>query len=100
LSTETVEGTALAFQRVDHIHGGDGLSLGVLAVGDGISDHILQEDFENTTGFFVDEAGDSLHSTTTSQTTDGGLGDALDVITEDFAMTLGTSFSESLASFS
>ncbi|VDM84990.1 unnamed protein product, partial [Strongylus vulgaris] len=32
LSSETVEGTSLALESVDDVHGGDGLSLGVLAV--------------------------------------------------------------------
>ena len=44
LTAESVEGTALTLQSVDDIHGGDGLSLGVLGVGDSITDHVLQED--------------------------------------------------------
>ena len=48
LTTETVESTALALECVDDIHGGDGLSLGVLAVGDGVTDHVLEEDLKNT----------------------------------------------------
>ena len=43
LTAETVQGTALAFQSVDDVHGGDGLPLGVLGVGDGITDHVFQE---------------------------------------------------------
>jgi hypothetical protein len=99
LTTETVESAALALECVDDIHGGDGLSLGVLAVGDGVTDHVLEEDLKNATSFFVDQAGDTLDSTTTGQSPDGWLGDALDVVTKDFAMALGTSFSETLASF-
>ena len=41
LTAESVEGTALALQSVDDIHGGDGLSLGVLGVGDSITDDIF-----------------------------------------------------------
>jgi hypothetical protein len=48
LTTETVESAALALECVDDIHGGDGLSLGVLAVGDGVTDHVLEEDLKNT----------------------------------------------------
>ena len=55
LASESVEGTSLAFQGVDDIHGGDCLPLGVLAVGDGITDDVLQEDLQYTTGLFVDE---------------------------------------------
>ena len=99
LTTETVESAALALECVDDIHGGDGLSLGVLAVGDGVTDHVLEEDLKNTASFLVDQAWDTLDSTTTSQSSDGWLGDTLDVITKNFAMALGTSFSETLASF-
>ena len=81
LTTESVEGAALAFQGIHHVHGSDRLALGVLGVGDGITDDVLQEYLEHTTGLFVDEAGDALHAATTSKTTDGRLGDALDVIT-------------------
>ena len=81
----------MALKGVDNVHGCDGLSFGVLGVGNSVPDDILQEDFEDTTGFFVDQAGDALHSTTAGQTTDGGLGDALDVVAENFAMAFGTS---------
>jgi len=54
LSTETVEGTALALEGIDNIEGGNSLALGVLSVGDGITDDTLEEGLENTTGFFVD----------------------------------------------
>ena len=90
----------MTFQSIDDIHGGDGLSLGVLGVGDGISDDVLEEDLEDTTGLFVDEAGDTFDTPTTRKTANGGLGDTLDVITQDFAMTLSATLSESFSSFS
>ena len=90
----------MSLEGVDDIHGCDGLSLGVLAVGDGISDDVLEEHLQNSTSLLVDEAGDSLDSSTTGKTTDGGLGDSLDVITQDFAMALGASLSESFSSLS
>lgn len=96
LTAETVQSTSLAFQSIDDVHGGDGLALGVLGVGDGITDDVLQEDLQNTAGLFVDQARDTLDTTTTSQTADSWLRYALDVITENFAMTLGASFAESL----
>ena len=99
LTSESVQGTSLTFQGVDDIHGGDSLPLGVLGVGDSITDDILKEYLKDTTGLLVDQARDSLHSTTTGETTDGGLGDTLDVITQYFAMTLGASLSQSLSSF-
>ena len=99
LSTESVQGTSLPLEGIDDIHGGDGLPLGVFGVGDGIPDDVLKEDLEDSTGLLVDESGDTLDSTTTRQTPDGGLGDALDVIPQHLPVPLGTSLAESLASF-
>ncbi len=87
----------MALERVDDVHRGDGLALGVLGVGDSVADDVLQEDLEDAAGFLVDETGDALHAATASQTTDSGLGDALDVIAKNFAMALGSTFSETLA---
>ena len=81
LTSESVEGTSLTFQGVDDVHGGDGLPLCVLGVCDGITDHVLQENLEDSTSFFVDEPRDTLDTTSTSQTADSGLSDTLDVIT-------------------
>ena len=43
-ASEAIESTSLPLESIDHIHGGDGLPLGVLSVGDRVPDHILQED--------------------------------------------------------
>ena len=100
LTAEAVQSATLAFQGIDDIHGGDSLALGVLSVGDGITDDVLKEDLEDTAGLLIDQARDTLDTTTTSQTADGGLGDTLDVITQDLAMTLSASLSESFSSLS
>ena len=89
----------MPLQSIDDIHGGDSLPLGVLSVGDSVTDDVLKENLEDTSGLLIDEARDTLDTTSASQTADGGLGDALDVITQDLAVTLGASLSESLASF-
>jgi hypothetical protein len=99
LTTEAVEGSALSLQSIDNIHGSNGLPLGMLSVGDSITDDILKEDLEDTSGLLIDEARDALDTTTAGQTADGGLGDALDVVTKNLAMTLSASLSKSLASF-
>ncbi|POS82061.1 hypothetical protein EPUL_006163, partial [Erysiphe pulchra] len=99
LTAEPVESAALAFQRVDDVHGGDGLPLGVFGVGDGITDHVLQEHLEHAAGLLVDQARDSFHSASASQSADGRLGDTLDVVAENLAMPLRASLSEPLASF-
>ena len=90
LATEAVQGAALALQSVHNIHGGHSLPAGVLSVGHGVADHILQEHLQHTTSLFVDETADALHTTTASQTADSRLGNALDVVTQHLAVTLGT----------
>jgi hypothetical protein len=82
LTAESVQSASLPLEGIDNIHGGDGLPLGVFSVGDSIPDDVLQENLEDTAGLFVDEARDTLDTSTASQTPDGGLGDALDVIPE------------------
>ena len=99
LTSESVESAALTLESIDDVHGSDGLSLGVLGVGDGISDDVLKEDLEDSTGLLIDEPRDTLDSSTASQSPDGGLGDALDVVPQHLTVTLGASLSESLASF-
>ena len=88
LGAEAVERLALALESVDHVECGHGLSAGMLGVRDGIADNVLEEGLEDAAGLLVHEARDALHATTASQTADGGLSDALDVVTEHLAMTL------------
>lgn len=52
LSTETVKGSALPLESVDNVEGGDGLPLGVLSVGDRVSDDVLEEDLQDTSGLW------------------------------------------------
>ena len=93
LSTEAVQSAALALEGVDDVQRGDGLALGVLGVGDGITDDILQKDLEDTTGLFVDETRDALDTTTAGKSANSRLGDALDVIPEHLSVALGTALS-------
>ena len=60
-----------------------GLTLGVLSVGDGITDDTLEEGLQNTAGLLVDHGRDTLDTTTTRQTADGRLCDTLDVVTKN-----------------
>ena len=99
LASETVDGSALSLQSVDDVEGGDGLAASVLGVGDGVTDDGFQEGLEDSAGLLVDQSGDSLDSTTAGETADGRLGDSLDVIAENLAVTLGASLAESLSSF-
>ncbi len=54
LTTETVQGAALALEGIDDVERGNGLALRVLSVGDSITDDTLKESLQNTTGLFVD----------------------------------------------
>lgn len=93
LTTEAVQSTSLAFQSVDDVHGGDGLPLGVLSVCDGITDDVLKEHLQDTTGLLIDESRDTLDTTSASKTADGRLGDTLDVISQHLSVTLGAPLS-------
>ena len=77
-AAEAVEGSALSLESVDDVDGGDGLSLGVLGVGDGVTDDVLEEGSQDETGLVVDERADSLDTATSGESSDGGLGDAHD----------------------
>ena len=44
LASKAVKGPALPLQGIHHIHGSDSFPLGMLGVGDRITDDILQED--------------------------------------------------------
>ena len=71
----------------------------MLSVRDGITDDTLEEGLEDSAGLLVDHGRDTLDTTTTSETTDGGLGDALNVVTKNLAVTLGAALAEALATF-
>ena len=77
-STEAVEGAALSLKSVDDVESGDGLSLGVLGVGHGVADDVLEEASQNVSGLLVDEGGDSLDTTAAGKSADSRLGDAED----------------------
>ena len=82
LTSESVQSTSLPFQSIDDIHGGDGLPLGMLGVGDSIPDHVLQEDLQHAPGLLIDEATDPLDATSACQASDGRLGNPLNVVTQ------------------
>ena len=99
LAAEAVESAALALERVDDVHGGDRLALGMLGVGDRVADHVLQEDLEHSSRLLVDETAEALDAAATSQASNGRLGDALDVVAEHFSVTLGATLAQTFTSF-
>ena len=100
LSSESVEGSSLPLEGVDDVECGDGFSLGVFGISDGIPDHVLQKDLENSSGLFVDQTGNAFNPSATGKSTDRRFRDSLDVIPEDLSVALGTSLSQSLSAFS
>merc|ERR1719230_1800766 len=99
LSSKAVQGPALPLQGVHHVHGSHSLPLGMLSVGDSITDDILQENLQNTSGLLVDETTDTFDATPSGKSPDCRLGDALDVIPQHLAMSLGSTLAQALASF-
>ena len=77
LATEAVQGASLPLQGVDYVKSSHGLAAGVLSVGDSVTDDVLEEHLEDTTSLLVDKPRDTLDTTATSQTPDGGLCDTL-----------------------
>lgn len=99
LASETVQRTTLTLQCVHDIHGRDGLPLGVFRIRDSIADDVLQENFEHTSCFFVDQARDTLDATSSCETSNSWLRDALDVIAQHLSMALSATLSQSFSSF-
>lgn len=60
LTTETVQSAALSLEGIDDIEGGDCLALGMLSVGDCVTDNTFEEGLEDTAGLFVDHCGNTL----------------------------------------
>jgi len=60
----------------------------VFGVSNAVANHVLEEHLQDAAGFFVDQSGDPLDAATTGQPSDRRLGNALDVIAEDLAVTL------------
>ena len=90
LTAEAIQSAALSLESVHYIKSGDGLPASVLSVCDGITDDVLEEDFQYASGFLIDEAGDALDTTSASKTADGGFRNTLDVVSEDLSVSLGT----------
>ena len=99
-TTEAVEGAALSLESVDDVESGDGLSLGVLGVGHGVADDVLEEGSEDVSGLLVDEGGDSLDTTAASKSADSRLGDTEDGLLEGLlSVSLGSDFAVALSNF-
>jgi hypothetical protein len=99
-SSETVKGSALSLKSIYDIECGDGLSLGVLGVADGISDNVLEEASEDNSGLVIDERADSLDSTSSGESSDSWLGDTKDGFLDSLGgVSLSSGFTLDLAEF-
>ena len=99
LTAKALQGSSLAFEHVDHGHGGDRLALGVLRVGHGVPDHIFQEHLEHPGGLLINEARDALDTAMLGQAPDSALGNALNIIAQYLAMARGTAFPKAFSAF-
>ena len=91
----------MSLEGIDDIEGGDGLSLGVLSVGDGVLDNVLEELSEDNSGLVVDEGADSLDTTSSGESSDGWLGDTEDGVLDGLGgESLGSSLSADLSELS
>jgi len=66
LPAEAVQSTSLTLQSVDDVHGSDRLALGVLSVRHSVTDHVLQEHFEDAPSLLVDQTRNTLDTTSAS----------------------------------
>jgi hypothetical protein len=92
--------TALTFESVDNVKWGDGLALGMLSVGDGVTNYTFEESLQNTTCLLIDCGRDTLDTTATSQTAYRGLRNTFNGISGDSAVTSGPLRSKTFATFS
>jgi hypothetical protein len=66
----------LTLKSIDDIERSHSLSLGVLGIGNSIMDHRLEKGLETASGFLIDQSRNTLDTSSASQSTDGGLGNA------------------------
>ena len=90
LTSEAVKSAALSLECVDDVKSGHSLPAGMLSVGDSVSDDVLKEHFQDASGLLIDEARDTLDASSSCETADSRLRDALDVVSEDLSVSLGT----------
>ena len=101
-ANELVKPVLMGVERVVLIIG---FALGVLSVSDSVPDNRSEEGLEDFSDLLVDCEGDSLDSTSTSQTSDRGLCDSLDqrssvLLHVSLLSDLAGSFSDTFSTFS
>ena len=94
----------MSLESVDDVHSGDGSSLGVFGVSDSITNDSSEEALEHVSDLLVDGGGDSLDTTSSGESSDGGLSNAHDhwsLVLVDLSLLgdLSSSFSISFSTF-
>ena len=59
LASETIQSSTLTLKGIHNIHSSDSLPLGMLSVGDGVPDDILQEHLQDTPSLLVDKTSNT-----------------------------------------
>jgi hypothetical protein len=75
-SSKSIKSASLSLEGMDDIKSSDSLSPGVFSVGDSITDNVLKEDLEYSSGLLVDQSRETLDSSSSRQSFDGRLGDS------------------------
>jgi len=96
---EAIQRAAISLERKHDVHGRNGLGFAMLGVGHGVTDDVLEEHLQDTTGLLIHQPRDALDTPATCETTNRWLGDALNVVSEDCTMPLAATLSEPLATF-
>ena len=91
----------MSLEGIDDIESSDSLSLGVLGVGNGVLDNVLEEASEDNSGLVIDEGADSLDTTSSGESSNGWLGDTEDGVLDGLGSeSLGSSLSADLSELS
>ena len=77
-----VEHAASLAEGVDDVQRGDCRALGVLSVGDGVTDDALDEALQDAADLLIHDAGDALDTASAGEAADRWLSDAADVVLE------------------
>ncbi|KAJ0458332.1 hypothetical protein HanIR_Chr15g0783841 [Helianthus annuus] len=99
-TTKAIQSSSLPLQRINNIHRRHRLPPRMLRIRNRVANHILQKYLQNSTCLFINQTADPLHSSSSSQPPDRRFSDSLNVIPENFPVTLCSALSQPLSSLS
>ncbi|KAF1894647.1 hypothetical protein Lal_00027024 [Lupinus albus] len=100
LTTKTIEGPSLSLESINNIHSSNRLPPSMFSISNCITNHILQEDFENTSRLFINQTTDSFHTSSSRQSPNRRFCDSLNVVAQNLSMPLRATFAQTLSTFS